>query len=195
MSKLFLQIAQNEKPDAELIADANDVLVGLGEKWKLEQDYLGDSVFANHFLDLIGRAKHRDSVVAVVDLFIGDQTDRAQTDLGFALQPIAQLRGPVARTDEHCFFFPPENASRQERREIVMRKEQRDVEPRNKIEEKDSRNERVFGRDQIEDEQADAGDGLAQAQPMRPKQFILQKIIFRADVNASKSMPRTSMPQ
>jgi len=60
-----------------------------------------------------------------------------------------------------------------------MRKEKSDVEPRNEIEEKESRNECIFGGDEIEHQQADAGDGLAHTQPMRSKQFILQKIIFR----------------
>jgi len=61
-----------------------------------------------------------------------------------------------------------------------MGKEEGDIEPRNEIEEEDSRNECIFGGDEIEHQQADAGDGLAHAQPMRSKQFILQKIIFRA---------------
>lgn len=61
-----------------------------------------------------------------------------------------------------------------------MRKEQSNIEPGNKIEEKDSRNECVLGGDEIEYEQADAGNGLAHAEPMRSQQFILQKVTFRA---------------
>src|ERR1700736_1916161 len=61
-----------------------------------------------------------------------------------------------------------------------MGKKKRNVEPRNKVEEKDSRNERVFGGNQIEDEQADAGHGLAKTQSMRAQQCVLEEVIFRA---------------
>ena len=61
-----------------------------------------------------------------------------------------------------------------------MREEQRDIEPWNKVEEENSRDETVLGRDQIKDERADAGEGLAQAQPMLAEQFVLQEIILRS---------------
>ena len=60
-----------------------------------------------------------------------------------------------------------------------MRKKQRDVKPRHEVEEKDSGDERVLGRDQVENEQANAGNGLAKTEPMLPQQFVLPKIIFR----------------
>ena len=59
-----------------------------------------------------------------------------------------------------------------------MREEQGDVEPRNEVEQKDTRNERVLGRDQIKHQQTDAGGGLAQAESMRAQQFVLQKKVF-----------------
>jgi len=61
-----------------------------------------------------------------------------------------------------------------------MREEQGDIEPGNKVEEENSRNERVLGGDEIKNQQAGAGDGLPKTEPMLPQQFVLQKIITRA---------------
>src|ERR1043166_6497045 len=60
-----------------------------------------------------------------------------------------------------------------------MRKEQPDIEPRDKIEKENTRDERVFGADDVENEQADAGHRLAQTEPVLPEQFVLEQIIFR----------------
>src|SRR5438552_11973946 len=43
----FLQVAQDEKTNAELVANLNHILVCFGEKRKLEQDDLSDAVIAN----------------------------------------------------------------------------------------------------------------------------------------------------
>jgi len=179
MSQLFLQIADNEQPDAELIAHANNVLIGLGEG-KLKQDYLGDAALANDLHELVRRTEHGNSLFGLVNLFIRNQTDCAEPDLGFAPEPIAELSCFLRGTDQQCFLVVLEDAARQDRWQIVMRKEQRDVEPRNKVKEKDSRNERVLRRNQIQDERAGTGNGLAQAQAVLPEQFVLEKIIFRA---------------
>src|ERR1043166_387928 len=61
----------------------------------------------------------------------------------------------------------------------MMREEQGHIEPGNKIEEEDSRDESVLGSDQIEDEGAGAGEDLPQSQAMLAQQFVLEKIIFR----------------
>ena len=61
-----------------------------------------------------------------------------------------------------------------------MRKEQRHIQPRDEIEEKDARNEGVLRRDQVKHERAGAGNGLAQAEAMLPEQFVLQKIMLRS---------------
>ena len=61
-----------------------------------------------------------------------------------------------------------------------MGEEQRDVEPRDKVEKENSRNERVLGGDEVNHQHADADEGLAKTEPMLPEQFVLQKIIFRA---------------
>ena len=60
-----------------------------------------------------------------------------------------------------------------------MRKEQRDIEPGEEVEEENSRNECVLGRDQIEDENAGTGESLAQGEPMLAEEFALEKISFR----------------
>ena len=56
MPELFLQIADDEEPDAELIADANNVAVDLGEERKLQQNDLGDATLADYFLQIAGDA-------------------------------------------------------------------------------------------------------------------------------------------
>ena len=61
-----------------------------------------------------------------------------------------------------------------------MREEQRDVEPGNKVEKENSRNERVLGGDEIKHEHPDAGERLPKTEAMLPEQFVLQKIITRA---------------
>src|SRR3984893_7572283 len=61
-----------------------------------------------------------------------------------------------------------------------MRKEQGDVEPRDKIEEKESGDKRVLSPDEIKHEQPNAGNRLPETEPVRTQQFVLQKIIFRA---------------
>ena len=62
----------------------------------------------------------------------------------------------------------------------MMREEQRDIKPGHEIEEENSRDEGVLGRDQEKDEGADTGEGLAQTEPVLPKQFVLEEIIFRS---------------
>ena len=61
-----------------------------------------------------------------------------------------------------------------------MRQEQRDVEPRDKVEKENSRNERVLGGDEIKHEHPDAGERLPKTEAMLPEQFVLQKVITRA---------------
>src|SRR5437899_872309 len=60
-----------------------------------------------------------------------------------------------------------------------MREKKRDVEPRDKIEEKDAGNKRVLGANEVKHEQSDTGDGLPKTEPVWAQQFVLQKIIFR----------------
>ena len=61
-----------------------------------------------------------------------------------------------------------------------MRKKQGDVEPRDKIEEKESGDKRVLRPDEIKHEQPNAGNRLPETEPVRTQQLVLQKIIFRA---------------
>src|SRR3954462_15602705 len=61
----------------------------------------------------------------------------------------------------------------------MVGEEEHHVEPRDEVEEEESRDEAVLRRDQIKDERADAGEGLAQTQAMLPEQFVLQKIVLR----------------
>ena len=62
----------------------------------------------------------------------------------------------------------------------MMGEKESDIQPRDKIEEENSGDERILGRDQVNDEQTDAGDRLSKAQPMRPQQFIAPKGILGA---------------
>src|SRR6266852_1015689 len=112
MPQFFFQVAEDQEPNPKLIANANDILVCLRE-WKFQQDHLCDPALANDFLDFIGSAQDRHSIFGLVDFFIADQTDSAQPDLGFALQPIAQLDCSAAGADQKSFFFAPENTARQ----------------------------------------------------------------------------------
>src|SRR2546423_2911461 len=61
----------------------------------------------------------------------------------------------------------------------MMGKEQGDIKPGHEVEEENSRDEGVLGRDEIEDECANAGESLAQTQPVLAEQFVLKEIIFR----------------
>src|SRR5260370_23841791 len=145
----FLKVAQDEKANAELIAGLDNVLA-LGQARELQQDHLGDGVFTDYFLKLIGCPEHRNSSLAVVDLVIRDQPDCAQADLGLAQQPILQLCRVAAGTNQKCSLLSPENPAGQQGRKIVIRKKQRDVEPGYKIKEKYSGYERVLRGNQIE---------------------------------------------
>ena len=181
MSQLFLQIADNEQPDAELIADANNIAVDLGEEGKFQQNDLGDAKLPDYFLEFAGAAENRYSIFGPVDLFFTNQSDGAQSDFCFASQPAAKLSCFTRRTYQESFLFaqPRENSARQKRRKIVMREEQGDIEPGNKVKEENSRNEGVLGGDEIKNQQAGAGDSLPKTEPMLPQQFVLQKIISR----------------
>lgn len=114
MSQLFLQIADNEQPDAELIADANNIPVDLGEERKLQQNDLGDAELPNYFLEFAGGAENRNSVFGPVDLFVTNQSDGAQSDFCFASQPAAKLSCFTRRTYQESFLFaqPRENSAR-----------------------------------------------------------------------------------
>ena len=181
VAQFFLEIADDEQADAEMIAHADDVAVDLGEERKLEHDDLRDPALDDDLFELIGIAQDRNAVLRLFDLLVANQADRAQSDIGFAPQPGAQLRRFRGRADQERFFFARagEDSPGQKGREIMMREKQGDIEPRHEVEEENSRDERVLGRDQVKDERADAGEGLAQTQPMLAQQFVLEEIIFR----------------
>src|ERR1700730_17493478 len=98
----------------------------------------------DHFLDLIRFAQHRNSLSCLVDVLFADQTDGAQTDLGLPLQPLAQLFGSATGANQQCFFFVSKNSAGENRWEIIMREQERDIEPRNEVEKENTRNERVL---------------------------------------------------
>ena len=112
--------------------------------------------------------------------FIANDADRAQPHLGLAPQPTAQLGGLRRRADEQRLFFPAKNSASEKFRQKVMRKEERDIEPGEEVEEENSRNERVLRCDQIKDEHADTGECLAEGEAMLAEEFALEKISFRA---------------
>ncbi len=62
----------------------------------------------------------------------------------------------------------------------MVGEKKRDIEPGEEVEEEDSRDEAVLSRDQVKDEDADAGESLAQGEAMLAEQFALQEIPFRA---------------
>src|SRR5690348_4130064 len=115
----------------------------------------------NHLLDLIRLAEDRHAISRLVDVFLANQTDRSQTDLGFSVQPLAELFGAATRADEQRFVFGSKNPAGEDRRQIIMREQKRDVKPGHKVEKEDTRNERVLRCDQINYEQTDTGNGLA----------------------------------
>ncbi len=122
MPQLFLQIADNDEPDAELIANANDIAVDLGEERELQQNDLGDAELPNYLLEFFAGAENRDSVFGLVDLLIADQTDGAQPDLGLTTEPLSQLGRFAAGTHQQSFFIPSagEDSACQKRRQIVV---------------------------------------------------------------------------
>ena len=78
----------------------------------------------------------------------------------------------------------------------MVRKEQGDVKPGDEIEEENSRDEAVLRRDEVKDEQADAGHSLAESEPMLAEQFALEKIFFEPSrLSDSASIPTTSIVQ
>src|SRR5437870_3585818 len=179
MTQLFFEIAQDEKTNAELIANLNHVLIRFGKKRELEENNLSDAVIADDFFELLRAAEQRNAYV--VDLIVvRNQADGSKTNLGFALQPFTELGRALARADQDSFVFPPENPPGQNRREIIMREEKHDVEPRNEVEQKYTRDECVFGRHEIKHKQSDARRRLPKTEPVWPKQFVLQEKIFRA---------------
>ena len=58
MPQLFLQIADYDEPDAELIANANDIAVDLGEERELQQNDLGNAELPNYLLEFVRRAEN-----------------------------------------------------------------------------------------------------------------------------------------
>jgi len=68
MAQPFFEIAQDEQADAELIANLNHVLIGLGKKREFEQNDLSDAVIANDLFKLIGPAEQRN--LRIVDLIV-----------------------------------------------------------------------------------------------------------------------------
>src|SRR5688572_25935014 len=182
MPQLFLEIADDEQPDPEVIANPDDVPVDLGEKGELQHDDLRDPALDDDLFEVVGIAQHRDAVLGFFDFLVADEADRPQTDVRLAPQPAAQLRGFGGRSHQNRFFLARtrENSPGEKLGEVVMGEEQRDIEPWDEVEEENTRDERVLGRDQIKDQRPDAGEGLAQAQPMLAEQFVLEKIILRA---------------
>src|SRR5207249_12182718 len=98
---------------AELIADANNIAVDLGEKRKLQQNDLGDATLTDYFFQIAGDAQNRNSVFSFVDFLVTNQTDSAQPNFCFASQPVAKLGRLARRTYQQCFLLSVENASRQ----------------------------------------------------------------------------------
>src|SRR6266702_4017544 len=179
MTQPFFEIAQDEKTNAELIANLDHVLVRFGKKRELEENNLSDAVIADDFFELLRAAEQRNAYV--VDLIVvGNQADGSKANLGFALQPFTQLGRAPARADQDSFVFAPENPPGQDRRKIIMREEKHDVEPRNEVEQKYTRDECILGSSEIKHQQPDAGRRLPKTEPMRSEQLVLQEKIFRA---------------
>src|SRR5262249_9923542 len=129
----FFEIAQDKEADAQLIADLDHILVCLRKNREPEKDHLIDSMLANDLFELLRAAEQRQ--VGVVNLFvILNQANSAKPDFIIGVNPIALLGSALARTDENGLVFAPENSAGQNRRQIIMRKEQRDIEPRHEVE-------------------------------------------------------------
>ena len=183
MAEFFLEVAQDQKPDAELIAGLDDVAIDLGEERELEQDDLGDVVFAHDAFDIVAVGRGRGMPSGVCS--IGSSVRRPMVR-----KPISDLRRSQPRI---CSVFAAvpmrrvfsrrsrlENAAGEERRKVVMREEQSDVEPGDEVEKENARDEGVLRRDEIKDERDDAGEGLAKREPVLAQELVLQEIIFRA---------------
>ena len=180
MAQPFLEITDNEQANAQLVTDPDNVAFIVSNKWKLEQNDLSDPALAHNFIELIRCAENGNSAIGGFDLFVADQSKRAQSEIRLASQPVAELGRSMSGTDEQSFLIADtaEKAAHQKLRQVMMRKEQGDVEPRHKIEKENARDKSVFCPNGIKNEHAHAGNGLTQAEPMLPEQFILHEIIF-----------------
>src|ERR1700736_4543304 len=151
MTKPFLEVAQNKQTNTDVIANMDHILVCFAQR-EFEQDDLGDASVANNALELLGCAEQRHVVSRRVDALITNNPNGPKTDLGFAPQPIPQRDCLFWRSHQQSSFLAPENAAGQHTWEVMMREKERDIEPRHKIEEENSGNERVFGGDEINDQ-------------------------------------------
>ena len=91
MPELLCQIADDEQANAELVANANNIPAHFVEEREFQQDHLGNAVSSDNLFELIGSAEDGNSVLCFVDVFVANQTDRAQTDLSFSPQPAPKL--------------------------------------------------------------------------------------------------------
>ncbi len=62
-------------------------------------------------------AEDRDFVFGAIERFFANDPDRAQSHLGFAADPTAQLPGLLGRTDEEGLFFLTKDAAGEEFRQ------------------------------------------------------------------------------
>src|SRR5947209_2106094 len=135
MTKFLFQIAQDQQTNTELVAGMDHVLVRVHKQWKLQKDHLGDSLFPNHLLDLVRFAEDGNSIAGAGDILVANQANRPKPDLGLPVQPFAKLLGFAAGTDQQGLVFGAENSSGENRRKVKMRKQQRDIQPRDEVEE------------------------------------------------------------
>src|SRR5206468_1315182 len=138
------------------------------------------SVFLDRTAEAVRPDEDRNLALRPIEGFIANDADRAQSHLGLAPQPAAQLGGLGRRADEQRLFFPAKNSAGEKFRQKMVRKEERDIKPGEEVEEENSRNERVLRCDQIEDKYASTGEGLAEGEAMLAEEFALEKISFRA---------------
>ena len=89
VAQLFLQVADDQKSHAELVAGGDEVAVQLGELRELEHDHLGHSMFLDRTAEAVRPAEDRNPALRPIEGFIANDADRAQSHLTLAPQPIA----------------------------------------------------------------------------------------------------------
>src|SRR5678815_1822738 len=125
MTQFLLQIADDQKPNTQVVADADNMAVDLGEEREFQHNDLRYAAFDDDSFEVVWSSKDRNAIVRFFDRLTTDETDCAQTDVGLTLQPPAQLSCFFSRSNQQGFLFSRsgKESSCQERRKITVQQE------------------------------------------------------------------------
>ena len=93
MTQFFLEVAHDQKPDAELVARRDKIAILFVELRELEQDHLRHRMLLDHAAETVGTAEHGNLVRGIFQRFLADDAHCPQAKFGLSPQPAAQLPG------------------------------------------------------------------------------------------------------